>query len=90
MTLRKRLAVSLLLCATASKAQACTVCSSPNGVALRAALFHGHFLHTLLLVFAPVPVFVVAIALLHLAMPDISPAAPPSGTLAMLHREWAA
>ena len=62
-------------------AHACTVCDSVNGRALRAGLFNGHFLHTLLLVLAPAPVFVLVTALVHHAMPDLlleGPAAHPS------------
>ena len=52
-------------------AHACTVCDSANGKALRAGLFNGHFLHTLLLVLAPAPVFALVAVLVHHAMPDI-------------------
>jgi hypothetical protein len=63
----------ILVAAFASRAaHACTVCDSPNGHQLRAALFNGHFLHTLLLVAAPVPVLVVAVLLLNLLLPEFA------------------
>jgi hypothetical protein len=52
-------------------AHACTVCDSRNGQQLRAGLFDGHFMHTLLLIAAPAPVLVATVLLLHLAMPDL-------------------
>jgi hypothetical protein len=52
-------------------AHACTVCDSQNGQALRAGLFDGHFAQTMLLVAAPIPVLVAAVALLYLLMPDL-------------------
>jgi hypothetical protein len=53
-------------------AHACTVCDSRNGQQLRAGLFNGDFLHTLLLVAAPVPVFAAVLLLVHFGMPDLS------------------
>lgn len=61
---------------TSAPARACTVCDSPNGHALRAGLFNGHFLHTLLLVAAPVPVLIALVAFLYLGMPDLDPVPP--------------
>jgi hypothetical protein len=66
------------LCVTAmasTAARACTVCNSANGHQLRASLFDGHFLHTMLLVAAPVPVLIIAVLLLRLALPGASPSA---------------
>ncbi len=48
------------------------MCGSRNGQVLRAGLFNGHFLHTLLLVAAPVPVLVGALLLLYAAVPDLA------------------
>ena len=53
-------------------AHACTVCNSPTGRQVRAGLFNGHFLHTLAVVLAPVPVFAATVGLLHLGMPDLA------------------
>lgn len=50
-------------------AHACTVCDSANGHQLRAGLFNGHFLHTLGVVAAPVPVLLGAVLLLHRLLP---------------------
>jgi hypothetical protein len=61
----------------ATMAHACTVCDSPTGHQLRAGLFNGHFLRTLGIVVTPVPVFFVAVLLLHRGMPDLPDA---SGT----------
>ncbi len=67
-------------------AHACTLCDSRNGQQLRAGLFDGHFLSTLLFIAAPVPVFVGAVMILHLAMPDLSEdLGGPGTTLASLN-----
>ena len=71
----------LFLLATASS-HACTVCNSANGRALRAGVFDTSFLHTFLLVMSPVPVLMVAVAILHFAMPDLSTAEPTKGRFA--------
>lgn len=71
-------------------AQACTVCDSRNGHALRAGLFNGHFLHTLWLVLAPVPVFVLVVALVHFGMPDLDRAEDPHASPLMPAQELAA
>lgn len=70
----------VLLAAFASRAaHACTVCDSPNGHQLRATLFNGHFLHTLLLVAAPMPVLLGAVLLLHVLLPEfLAPGAETS------------
>ncbi len=52
-------------------ALACTVCHSSAGQQLRAGLFDGHFGHTAALVAAPVPLLVLAVALLHWLMPAV-------------------
>ncbi len=52
-------------------AKACTVCDSEGGHALRAGLFNGHFLGTLLLVAAPIPILAAAVCLLHCSVPDL-------------------
>lgn len=74
MTGLRRFVSACTLLFSASAAHACTVCDSQNGHALRAGLFNGHFLHTLLLVLAPAPVTAGIVALLHLAMPDLESA----------------
>lgn len=73
----------------AASARACTVCHSTGGRALRAALFDGHFLHTMLLVMAPVPVLILAAVALPLVLPDIEPDQALSDTLALLDCEAA-
>lgn len=66
-----RRTVACFLTGLASTAHACTVCDSQNGHALRAGLFNGHFLHTLLIVAAPVPILVGLVTVLHFGMPDL-------------------
>ena len=58
-----RTIAALCLGLPAWAAHACTVCDSRNGQQLRAGLFDGHFLHTALLVGAPVPALVLAVLL---------------------------
>lgn len=70
-TPRLRLLLTTLSLLAARSAHACTVCDSANGKALRAGLFNGHFLHTLLLVLAPAPVLALGALLLHRLMPDL-------------------
>ena len=52
-------------------AHACTVCNSRTAHQVRAGIFNGHFLHMLLLIAAPFPVFAAVILLLHFGMPDL-------------------
>ncbi len=82
-------ALALILTASDRAAGACTVCDSRAGHQLRAGLFNGHLLHTLLLVAAPVPVFVAAVALVYLGMPDLAEL-PPEPSAAMRAPELAA
>ena len=56
---------------TALHAHACTVCQSATGHQVRAGLFNGHFLHTLLLVLAPFPVFAALVGVLAAGFPQI-------------------
>lgn len=63
-----------------ARAHACTVRDSPNGHQLRAGLFSPSFLHILLLVAAPVPVFAAALLLLHFGMPDLHASEPGLAT----------
>ncbi len=88
-SLRRAMSGCISLQAWAS-AHACTVCDSPNGQALRAGLFNGHFLHTLLLVMAPVPILLAAAVVSSFFLPDLQPAEPVSDTLAMHAFEAAA
>ncbi len=76
----RRAAPSLLLFASSS-AHACTVCDSPAGRSLRAGIFNGHFLATLLAVALPVPVFAAAVAVIHISLPNsLAPRInPPDG-----------
>lgn len=67
-----RIVFPIFTAVSIKSAHACTVCDSPTGHQLRAALFNGHFTHTLLLVLAPFPVFAALIVLLHLGMPDLA------------------
>ena len=70
----RQTAVKLVaLCAfwPASAAHACAVCDSPTGQQVRAGLFNGHFLHTLLLVTAPFPVFAGVVLGLYVCIPDL-------------------
>ncbi len=58
-------------------AHACTVCDSRNGQQLRAGLFDGHFVHTALLVGAPVPALLFAVlfsqsVLLRFTLPSVA------------------
>lgn len=63
---------SFALASSSVAARACTVCDSPTGHQVRAGLFNGHFLQTLLLVAAPFPVMAVAVWLLHMSLPDLA------------------
>lgn len=65
---------SLLVCASA--AQACPVCHSATGFAVRAALFDGRFFQTLALVALPCPLLLAAVALVHWTMPDLGEREP--------------
>jgi hypothetical protein len=62
--------VWLLLLATPSMAHACTVCHSEIGIALRVGIFNASFFPTLLEVFAPFPVFGLAIYAVSRYLPD--------------------
>ena len=84
----RMLSAALLLRVTTS-AHACTVCGSANGKALRAGLFDGHFLHTSMLVLAPVPALFAAVVALYFTLPDLQ-TEPESDTLAVLDCEAAA
>ncbi|HEU0273704.1 MAG TPA: hypothetical protein VFQ83_04170 [Candidatus Udaeobacter sp.] len=53
-----------------SIASACAVCDSEIGIAVRAGLFNGSFFPTLLEVFAPFPVFGLAIYAISRYLPD--------------------
>lgn len=66
--------VSLFLCNAG--AQACPVCHSATGLAVRAALFNGHFFQTLATVSLPCPLLLLAVALVHFAMPDLRDSEP--------------
>lgn len=68
--LRSLFLVSTALCCPL--AHACTVCDSRGGHQLRAGLLNGQFLHTVLLVTAPVPVLAALVLLLHRGMPDLA------------------
>ncbi len=77
-TLAAALFVALAALVPTAAAHACTVCDSPTGRQVRAGLLNGHFLHTLAVVLAPVPVFAAAVGLLHFGMPDLAlPSARP-------------
>ncbi len=56
---------------TSCMAHACTVCGTSTGRQVRAGIFDGHFLHTLLLVALPFPAFALAVAAVHLGMPEL-------------------
>lgn len=66
----KRSLVWLLLFATPSMAYACAVCDSEIGIAVRAGIFNASFFPTLLQVFAPFPVFGLAIYAVSRYLPD--------------------
>ena len=66
-------------------AEACTVCHSRAGSLLRAGLFAGHFFPTLGLVLLPCPVLVLAILLIHFAVP-LFPVASGDGGEGRLRR----
>lgn len=66
--------LALALCASA--AHACPVCHSATGLAVRAALFNGHFFRTLAIVALPCPLLLLAVALVHFAMPDLRGSEP--------------
>lgn len=72
---------TLFVALAARAAHACTVCDSPNGQHLRAGLFDGHFLHTLSVVLAPVPVFLGLVLLLHFGMPDLAEEHTPAQSI---------
>ncbi len=71
-----RALVLLVASARCTLAHACTVCGSPNGHAVRAGLFNGHFLHTFVLVLLPFPILAVTVLLLGRVLPDLVPANP--------------
>lgn len=52
-------------------AHACVVCASPTAEQVRAGLFDGHFLHTLVLTALPFPVFAAVIAGIHFGPPTL-------------------
>ena len=56
--------------ATPSMALACAVCNSDIGIAVRDGIFGSSFLPTLLEVFAPFPVFGLAIYAINRYLPD--------------------
>jgi hypothetical protein len=66
----KRCLIWLLLLATPSMACACAVCDSQIGIAVRTGIFNASFLPTLLEVFAPFPVFGLAIYAVSRCLPD--------------------
>jgi hypothetical protein len=66
----KRCFVWLPLLATPSMACACTVCDSKIGIAVRAGVFNASFFLTLLEVFAPFPLFGLAIYAVSRCLPD--------------------
>ena len=62
--------VCLLLLATPSMAHACAICDSEIGIAVRAGIFNASFFPTLLEVFAPFPLFGLAICAVSYYLPD--------------------
>jgi hypothetical protein len=66
----KRCLVWILLLATSCMAQACAVCDSEIGIAVRAGIFNASFSRTILEVFTPFPVFGVAIYVVSRYLPD--------------------
>ena len=50
-------------------AQACVTCNSPTACQVRHGIFDGNFLHTLLLIAAPFPVLLLAVALVYFIFP---------------------
>jgi hypothetical protein len=67
---KKRCLVWVLLIATASVAHACAVCDSEIATAVRAGIINASFFPTLLEVFAPFPVFGLAIYAVSRCLPD--------------------
>ena len=65
-----RLFLLLLLVAIPPMAHACAVCDSEIGIAVRTGIFNASFLPTLLEVFAPFPVFGLAIYAVTRYLPD--------------------
>jgi hypothetical protein len=51
-------------------AHACAICDSEIGIAVRAGIFNASFFPTLLEVFAPFPVFGLAIYAISHCLPD--------------------
>ena len=60
-------------------AHACTVCNSHAGMEVRAGIFDGHFVRTLVLVALPFPVLGLAVGMLHFGMPELGAAEPELG-----------
>jgi hypothetical protein len=67
-----RSAICLLFLVRSSAARACTVCHSAAARELQSALFDGTFVHKLLLLILPCAVLLVSVALVYLAMPDLT------------------
>lgn len=82
----RNVATLVWIASAASAAHACTVCDSLAAHRVRAGIFNGHFLHTLLLVAAPFPTFAAVTWLLYAAMPDLAfPPATPTRTAVPAH-----
>jgi hypothetical protein len=68
---RTALLAAALASLVARTAEACPLCNSETGAAVRASIFGEHFVTTLLAVLSPFPVIVVAVLLLHFGWPRV-------------------
>jgi len=71
-------ALAPLLLSASSTAHACTVCDSATAHSVRAGIFNGHFLSTLLLVMLPGIVLTAAAPLVALVVPPLDDAPSPT------------
>lgn len=63
--------VGLLLTALfcSAQASACPLCSTSTGAQVRAGIFNEEFISTMLVVLAPIPVFIGIVLLIHFGLP---------------------